>query len=68
MPAMFDLVGSHPTLIHFAAEASRTVWKQIALCFLFNLASTFKVLFTTLLLLPNTFVALVIGIPNILSL
>lgn len=34
---MLVSVGSQPALNHPAAHASQTVWKQIALCFLFNL-------------------------------
>jgi hypothetical protein len=66
--AMLVSVGSHLTLIQFAAAPSQTAWKHIALCFLFNLALTFEALLTTLSLSPSIFVGPSIGIPNILNL
>ena len=50
------------------ATHSRTRWKQIELCFFFNLDSTIDAFLNTDSLSQNTFAAPSIGIPNILSL
>ena len=50
---MLVLVGSQPTRIHFAADASLTVWKHIALCFLLSVED--NIVKTEFSVYPNPF-------------